>query len=114
MVLIPRVVRPLLLVAVALAILMYFVFPTRTFQDQRAALTQIQSDVDAVSAENAKLNERVNRLQSREEIERIARRDFGLIYPGEEVYAILPVPAESLRLPPSWPFNVLADNVPIA
>lgn len=114
MLLIRRVVRPLVLVAAALAILVYFVFPTRTFQDQRAALGAIQADVDALEAENAELSERVERLQSTAEIERLARRDFGLIYPGEEVYAILPIPAESLSLPPSWPFNVLADNVPIA
>lgn len=109
-----RVVRPLLLVAAALAVLVYFVFPTRTFQDQRAALSEIQADVDAIEAENAQLNERVQRLQTTDEVERLARRDFGLIYPDEEVYAILPVPAESLALPPTWPFNVLADNVPIA
>ena len=32
-------------------------------------------------------------LQTDAEIERIARRDLGLVYPGEEAYAILPRPA---------------------
>ncbi len=109
-----RVLRPLLLLAAALAVLAYFVFPTRTYQDQRVALAEIEANVEAIRAENDRLAERVNRLQTPEEIERIARQDFGLIYPGEEVYAILPLPAESLALPPSWPFTVLADNLPIA
>jgi hypothetical protein len=43
-----------------------------------------------LSAENAKLDQRRQQLQTDAEIERLAREQYGLVKPGEEAYAILP------------------------
>ena len=45
-----------------------------------------------VQASNSALEAEIQLLQTDTEIERIARRDFGFVYPGEEAYAILPRP----------------------
>ena len=41
---------------------------------------------------------------SASEIELLARRDFNLVYPGQETYAILPAPPPPVSLPATWPF----------
>jgi hypothetical protein len=56
------------------------VFPTSTYLDQR-------SDTTA------------------EEIERLAREQYNLVFPGEEAYAVLPAPLPELDLPALWPFG---------
>jgi hypothetical protein len=43
-----------------------------------------------LSAENAKLDQRRQQLQTDAEIERLAREQYGLVKPGEEAFAILP------------------------
>jgi len=51
------------------------------------------------------------RLQGRfrhltdEEIERRARRDFNLVHPDEEAYAVVPPPVSPHRVPGIWPFD---------
>jgi hypothetical protein len=42
--------------------------------------------------QNGHLEAEAKRLESDEEIERIARARFNLVKPGEEAYAIVPVP----------------------
>ena len=104
-------VRPLLFLLVVFAVLAYFVFPTRTWMDQRAALDETQGQLADVQADNEELAARIEALQTADEIERLARRDFSLIYPGEEAYAILPPPPRAVTLPNAWPFNVLSESL---
>lgn len=104
-------VRPALFVVVVVAVLGYFVLPTRTFMDQRTALADTRVELDEMYAANEVLEDRIVKLHSPQEIERLARRDFSLIYPGEEAYAILPPPPEPVTLPNAWPFNVLSESL---
>jgi len=59
----------------------------------------------------AELRERIRLLNTDEEIERLARRDFNLVFPGEEAYAVLPPPPKAVSLPDAWPFNVIRDGL---
>jgi cell division protein FtsB len=108
--------RPLLLAAFAvatIAALAAWVFPTRTWLDQRAALAETSVELEELEAQRAALEQRVAELDSDEHIERIARSEYGLVRPGEEAYAVLPAPEKPVELPDIWPFgSPLEPDVP--
>jgi cell division protein FtsB len=92
------------------ALLAVGVFPTRTWLDQRSATTEAQSRLSVLREQNDNLAERIDRLESDAEIERLAREQYNLVMPGEEAYAVLPPPLPPLDLPPLWPFGPLIDD----
>ncbi len=105
-----RWLRPLLLAAAAvatIALLAVYVFPTRTWLDQREALAETGSELAELRAERAALEARVGQLDTDAEVERIARSQYGLVQPGEEAYAVLPAPEAPVVLPDVWPFGPL-------
>jgi cell division protein FtsB len=105
--------RPLLLAAAAvatIAVLAAYVFPTRTWLDQRASLAQTAAELDALEAERDALEARLAELDSEREIELIARSQYGLVRPGEEAYAVLPAPEQPILLPSVWPFGPLLPD----
>lgn len=82
-------------VAVSLALaalLIYAIFPVRTYLNLRTATGRAETRLEVLTEENQRLEELRERLQEDDEVERIARRDYGLIYPGEDSYGILPAP----------------------
>jgi cell division protein FtsB len=106
-----RALWPVLLVATIVVIMFYAVFPTRTWLDQRSTAEARTEQLAEIDATNAELLVSIQRLQTDEEIERLARADYSLVYPGEEAYAILPAPPEPLRLPPVWPLTQIAAHL---
>jgi hypothetical protein len=60
-------------------------------------------------AQNEAFEERIERLESDDEIERLAREQYNLAYPGEEAYAVLPAPLPPLDHPARWPFGPMLD-----
>jgi cell division protein FtsB len=79
-----------ILVALAIAALFGFVFPTRAVFAQRQRVSVTEKDVGVLRDQNAALEAEAARLRSRAEIERRARRQFNMVYPGEQVYRVLP------------------------
>lgn len=100
-----RVVWPLVAALVLAGVLLLAVFPTRTWLDQRSAISASRAELAELDAELAELDARVAALDSPEEIELIARERYGLVRPGEEAYSLLPRPAEPIEIPPGWPFT---------
>jgi len=86
-------------------VLLFGVFPTRQWFDQRRETADAEAELAAVRAERAEVAKEQERLQTPEEIERIAREDFGMVEPGEEAYNILPAPVDPIGLPEGWPFT---------
>jgi cell division protein FtsB len=70
------------------------VFPTRTYLHQRDEIAAAEEKLAILTAENAKLDARVEQLHTDAEIERLAREQYNLVRPGEEAYAILPGPTD--------------------
>ncbi len=108
-----RWLRPLLIAAAAvatIAILAVYVFPTRTWIDQRRSLAETNAQLQQLDAERDALAARVDELDSDAEIESIARSQYGLVRPGEEPYAVLPAPEPPIELPSVWPFGELLPN----
>ena len=57
---------------------------------------------------NEEPSKRIHKLKKPEEIERMAREEYGMVRPGEEAYAILPAPTP-VALPDVWPFAGVAE-----
>ena len=104
-------VLPLLLALLLFAGLVYFIFPTTTWLDQRAEASEVRLTLQALTNEQDQLRTNISRMRTDEEVERIARRDFSLVFPGEEAYALLPAPPAPVAIPTSWPFSILYDEV---
>ena len=89
------------------AVLAVAVFPTSTYLDQRADTAEAAERLAVLRDQNEAYEERMARLETSEEIERLAREQYNLVFPGEEAYAVLPAPLPELDLPPVWPFGEL-------
>jgi cell division protein FtsB len=85
-----RTIVLLVAAGATLALLVLVVFPTRSYLRERANMNDAAHQLQALNAQNRQLNDQIGRLNSDAEIERLARKDYGLVKPGEEAYAILP------------------------
>jgi Septum formation initiator len=91
--------------AVLCGVLAVAVFPTSTYLDQRSDTAEAEQRLEVLRTQNEAYEEQIARLQTVEEIERLAREQYNLVFPGEEAYAILPAPLPDLDLPAVWPFG---------
>jgi hypothetical protein len=99
--------------AALFGLLAFAVFPTSTFLDQRADTAEVEERLAVLRAQNDAYEERIERLQTAEEIVRLAREQYNLVFPGEEAYAVLPAPLPELDLPTLWPFGeMLPEDEP--
>ena len=96
--------------AVVCVLLAVAVFPTGTFLDQRADRAEAERRLEVLRDQNAAYEDQIERLQTPEEIERIGREEYNLVFPGEEAYAILPAPLPELDLPTVFPFGDMLDH----
>lgn len=106
----PRIARAgawLVASAAVIAVLLLFVFPTRTYLDQRHQLALATQQLKVLNSANAQLSAQADKLHSNNEIERIARDRYHLVRPGEQAFAILPAPS-----PPSASNAVPANRAP--
>ncbi len=83
------------------AVLIYAVFPVRTYLNQRSASERKQQQIEVVGDENDRLEQRIDELQDPETVEEIARRHYNMVRPGEESYGIMPAPARRPTMPPT-------------
>ncbi len=96
-----------LLAATVAAVLFFAVLPMRAVLEQRSATGEREAELRQLVATNLELERTIASLSTAAEIERIARRDFSFVYPGEEAYAVLPAPPRPVTLPSAWPFSEL-------
>jgi cell division protein FtsB len=106
-----RLVWPLVILVLACGVFFLGLFPTRTYLDQRTSIAAAETELDELTVENDELQRQVAILESDEEIERIAREQYGLAKPGEELYQILPPPEDPVQVPQVWPFNRLDQQL---
>jgi cell division protein FtsB len=99
-------------VVAAAGLLLLLVLPTRAWLAQRSAIASAQHKLDIVQSENAKLQSRLQALQTPEDIEQVAREQYNLAAPGEKVFSVLPAPALT-NLPSGWPFSLVNEIVTV-
>jgi len=102
-----RILLPAFLVVVTAAVLVVGVLPTRTYLDKRAEVGAAELQLAELEQSNTQAQAQAERLDTDAEIERVARRDYGMANPGEEIYVVLPPPAEPVEIPTGWPFSKL-------
>ena len=87
-------------------------FPTSTYLDQRADTAEAEERLDVLRDQNEPTRSASSASQTVEEIERLAREQYNLVFPGEEAYAVLPAPLPELDLPTLWPFGPMRPPDP--
>lgn len=80
-----------LFLAVVVAMGVSGILPFRQIIASDRAVELSQRKLDALVDENRRLEREVVALQSLEEVERLARENFGLVMPGEIGYVSVPV-----------------------
>jgi len=85
-----RTVVLLVAAGATLALLVLVVFPTRSYLRERTNMNSAAHQLQTLNTQNRQLTDQIGRLNSDAEIERLARKDYGLVKPGEQAYAILP------------------------
>ena len=83
---------------VFVGLLFAFVYPTRTFLDQRNDTNDARSRLALLERANEKLAAEAKRLQDPAEVEKLAR-GYGLVKPGEQAFVIVPAPTTTTAAP---------------
>ena len=83
-------VRVLISAMAVVALLFVFVFPARTLFAQRQQTEKQKKTLELLHEQSRKLSEESRRLQNNAEVERIAREQYGFVYPGEHPYVVVP------------------------
>ncbi len=82
------------LIALAfVAILFVFVFPTRSYLAQRRQVNAAAHDLAVLREQNDKLQAEAQQLRTPEAVERMAREQFHMANPGEQLFVVMPPPA---------------------
>ncbi len=105
--LVRRFIWPIIAAVAVCAVLYLGAFPVRTYLDQRRSAAAAETRLTDLTQENADKQAQVDLLSTDKEIERIAREQYGLVKPDEEVYRVLPEPRDPVRTPDVWPFQRL-------
>ena len=84
---------------VLVGFLFVFVYPTRTFLQQRNQKNAAEHQLEVLHEQTKKLDQQTKKLKTDAEVERLARERFGMVRPGETLY--VPVPAPPTTTAPS-------------
>lgn len=79
------------------------IFPLGQIIDQGDAVDLAERQLEALRDENRRLEARVAALQAPEEVERLAREQFGLVRPGEVPYVVVSPEGEEPPAPEPEP-----------
>jgi cell division protein FtsB len=105
-----RLVGPFLVLVVLGGVAFVGAFPTRTYLAQRQTMAESNAQLSELNESNAAAQAEVDRLQTDEAVEGLAREQYGLARPNEEVYDVLPEPMAPVEVPDVWPFNKVAPS----
>jgi cell division protein FtsB len=95
-----RGVVVLLVFGLAVVVVLFaFVYPTRTFVQQRKEVSAAERRLQVLEQSTKALQRDNARLQSDAEVERRAREDFGMVRPGETPYVLVPAPPPTTWVP---------------
>ncbi len=83
-------VRVLIAGMILVALLFVFVFPARTLLAQRQKTEEQRKTLELLQQQSRKLEEDSRRLQNDAEVERMAREQYGFVFPGERPFVVVP------------------------
>lgn len=84
-------IRPwfILLVAVIGGLLFWSLSPAKQWLQQQREMVNLQKRIDALKKENQAFEQEIARLKTEGYVEREARKELGLVKPGESAYAVI-------------------------
>jgi cell division protein FtsB len=88
------------------------IFPFRQIIAQERAVDLAQVKLEALQTENDRLERQIVALQTDDEVERIAREQFGLVRPGETGFVVVAPPGETTTTVPTEPVIDRSDRQP--
>ena len=71
------------------AIMFLFVFPTRSYLGQQQQVRSARHAVHVLELQNARLRRQAKLLRTPVEIERLARVQFNMVFPGEQAFNVV-------------------------
>jgi cell division protein FtsB len=83
-------VRVLIAGMILVALLFVFVFPARTLLAQRQKTDEQRKTLELLQQQSRELAQESRRLQSDAEVERMAREQYGFVFPGERPFVVVP------------------------
>ena len=90
-----RTVRGALLAVALVALLFAFVYPTRTYLEQRRETRDAGAQLELLQSQRAQLQAQAKDLSKDSEVIRIARERYGLVQAGQIPFLILPTPTST-------------------
>jgi len=91
--------RPALKLALGLLALVgalyLFVYPARTYLQQRREIASLQKTISVLSSATGKLHTKYVHLEQPWYIKQVARSEYGLVEPGQVAYSVLPPASRS-------------------
>lgn len=102
---------PALFAVTIIGVVAISILPTRSYLEQRERIASAEEQLASLSAENQQMQQRADRLADPDEIERLARGQYGLVKPGEEVYHVLPPAQDPVSIPDVWPFTGMRERL---
>ncbi len=97
-----RILWSTLAVVTALFVMSFSILPTRQYFDQREIEIELTNQLAALKADAVELEAQLLRLNSMEEIERIARTKH-YVRPLEEAYSVVAPESTASKVPAVWP-----------
>jgi cell division protein FtsB len=79
--------------AVVAAVVVAAWFPAAALYHQHQQLSSSTGQLDRLQRQNGALGQEARRLESPDEVARIARQQYQLVDPGQQVYEVLPPPS---------------------
>ncbi|NHZ70371.1 MAG: hypothetical protein GWP18_01885 [Proteobacteria bacterium] len=95
---------------IALGLVATGVLPVRDYLERENAVNAAQARLEVLQADNAELAADVDALFSEQEIERIAREQYGFVRPGEIGYVVLTPDVPLDTVPSAEPAVVVTDD----
>jgi len=97
-------------VLIALGLVATGVLPVRDYLERENEVNAAQERLDELQSDNAELAADVDALFSEQEVERIAREQYGFVRPGEIGYVVLTPDVESVPAKDPEPVAVPGDS----
>jgi cell division protein FtsB len=86
------------------------VLPVREYLERGNVVDAAQIELDRLTAENQALADDIDALYTEQEVERVAREQYGFVRPGEVGYVVIPPEVDVIVSQPAPPVATVVQN----
>lgn len=100
---------PIGVLAILALVVALFILPVRTWLNQRALLSERQTEYAGFEDTNEALQDQVTYLTTDAGLQEAIRTQLGYLHPNERRVPMIDLPAMSTVLPEQWPYTVVSN-----